>query len=56
MPSIKDISIIDSNKAAAKKVEPPYGRPDNAARRMLELLRAADPARLRVKRFHDSGA
>lgn len=42
--------------AAAKKAEPPYGRPGNAAKRMLELLRAADPARLRIKRFHDCGA
>lgn len=37
----------------AVKQEPPYGRPGDAAGRMLEVLRASDLDALRIKRFHD---
>lgn len=33
--------------------EPPYGRPGDAAARMLAVLRAIDPDELRIKRFYD---
>jgi UDP-hydrolysing UDP-N-acetyl-D-glucosamine 2-epimerase len=41
-------------KTAASHFEPPYGRPGDAAGRMLAILRAADLDTLRVKRFHDA--
>jgi UDP-N-acetylglucosamine 2-epimerase (non-hydrolysing) len=34
--------------------EPPYGRPGDAAGRMLAVLRAVDLNQLRIKRFHDA--
>lgn len=40
-------------RAAAAVSLPPYGRPDDAARKMASILRTADLDRLRVKRFHD---
>ena len=39
-------------KTAAE--EPPYGRPVDAAGRMLNILRSADLDELRIKRFHDA--
>ena len=36
------------------RVEPPYGRPDDAAGKMLALLRAIDIDQLRIKKFFDA--
>lgn len=41
-------------KTEASRSEPPYGRPGDAAGRMLAILRAADLDALRVKRFYDA--
>jgi len=35
------------------KIEPPYGKPGDAAGRMIDILRAVDLDQLRVKRFYD---
>ncbi len=37
----------------ATATEPPYGRPGDAAARMLSVLRGIDLDELRIKRFHD---
>lgn len=37
----------------AAATEPPYGRPGDAAARMLSVLRGIDLDELRIKRFHD---
>lgn len=55
-------AIVDAMRAvlappfriAAAGVEPPYGRPGDAAGRMVEILRGTDVAALRVKHFHDA--
>jgi UDP-hydrolysing UDP-N-acetyl-D-glucosamine 2-epimerase len=41
-------------REAAAASEPPYGRPGDAAGRMLSVLRAVDLDELRLKRFHDA--
>jgi len=41
-------------KKKAATVEPPYGRPADAAGRMLTILRGVDLDALRIKRFHDA--
>ncbi len=47
--------VLDSGfKAEAVKHDPPYGRPGNAAGRIIDVLRAVDLDVLRVKRFHDA--
>lgn len=40
-------------KANAATVEPPYGRPGDAAGRMMAVIGALDLGQLRIKRFHD---
>ena len=39
--------------AGGRNSEPPYGRPGDAAARMLSVLRAIDLDELRIKRFYD---
>ena len=41
-------------KEKTAAVEPPYGRPVDAAARMLKILRGVDLDELRLKRFHDA--
>jgi UDP-hydrolysing UDP-N-acetyl-D-glucosamine 2-epimerase len=40
-------------KETTAAAEPPYGRPVDAAGRMLDVLRTVDLDALRIKRFHD---
>lgn len=41
-------------RVEAQRAEPPYGRPGDAAGRMLTILKSVDLDTLRVKRFHDA--
>ena len=43
-------------RAATTRAAPPYGRPGDAAGRMLTVLRALNLDELRVKRFYDGAA
>lgn len=48
--------LRDGFKASAAKSEPPYGKPGDAAGRMLRVLKDVDIRALRVKRFYDGAA
>lgn len=46
-------AVDDRFRAAAAASEPPYGRPGNAARAVLDAILAADLAALQTKPFYD---
>ena len=48
------IALTPSFRDRAKTIDPPYGKPGDAAGKMLSILCSTDLDQLRVKRFHDA--